>query len=318
MQGKYDITISNVNVSFTITLERNITIIRGDSATGKTTFIDLLRNFEQYGKSSGVSVQSKKPCRVLTNVDWEYRLEAIHDSFVFVDEGNEFIKSAAFARAIQNSSNYYVIITRENLYQLPYSVNSILKLKTTNRKKKITYIRSYPLYDHITNPINELRRSDVVITEDSNAGFDMFSHISAEYDSLCVSADGKSNIFSQVSSHLGDRILVVADGAAFGAEVDKIHQLMTEQPNKITLYLPESFEWLILKSGILNDQTLSKILRSPSEHIDSSLFFSWEQYFTDLLIQLTKDTVLHYSKNRLNPAYLQPANVAKILEAMGD
>ena len=35
MQGKYDITISNVNVSFTITLERNITIIRGDSATGK-------------------------------------------------------------------------------------------------------------------------------------------------------------------------------------------------------------------------------------------------------------------------------------------
>lgn len=318
MQGKYNITISNVNVSFTITLERNITIIRGDSATGKTTFIDLLRNFEQYGKSSGVSVQSKKPCRVLTNVDWEYRLEAIHDSFVFMDEGNEFVKSAAFARAIQNSSNYYVIITRENLYQLPYSVNSILKLKTTNRKKKITYIRSYPLYDHITNPINELQRSDVVITEDSNAGFDMFAHISAEYDSLCVSADGKSNIFSQVSSRLGDRILVIADGAAFGAEVDKIHQLMTEQPNKITLYLPESFEWLILKSGILNDQTLTKILRNPSEYIDSSQFFSWEQYFTDLLIQLTKDTVLHYSKNRLNPAYLQPANVAKVLEAMGD
>lgn len=316
MQGKYDITISNVNVSFTITLERNITIIRGDSATGKTTFIDLLRNFEQYGKSSGVSVQSKKPCRVLTNVDWEYRLEAIHDSFVFIDEGNEFVKSKAFAKAIQNSSNYYVIITRENLYQLPYSVNSILKLKTTTNRRKKTYIRSYQHYDRLEEPITQFSCSDVVITEDSNAGYDMFAHISAQHNVQCIASNGKSNVFSQVTGNTGRRILVVADGAAFGAEVDKLHQLMAEHPNKITLYLPESFEWILLKSGILGSQTPSKVLQNPSAHIESSRYFSWEQYFTDLLIQLTKDTVLHYSKNRLNPAYLQSANIAKILAAM--
>ena len=119
-----------------------------------------------------------------------------------------------------------------------------------------------------------------------------------------------------MSNRVEDRVLVVADGAAFSSELGKIHQLMEAQPNKITLYLPESFEWLILKSGILGGQTPGEILANPSDNIESSLYFSWEQYFTDLLIQLTHDTVLHYSKNRLNPSYLQPANVAKVLQAM--
>ena len=232
-----------------------------------------------------------------------------------MDEGNEFVKSEAFAKAIKNSSNYYVIITRENLYQLPYSVNAILKLKTTNRRKK-TYIRSYPLYDHLDDPVEQLTNSDLVITEDSNAGYEMFSHISAEHDVACIPANGKSNVFAQVADHIGNRVLVIADGAAFGAEVDKLYQLMEEHPNKITLYLPESFEWLILKSGILGGLTPTKILRNPSAHIDSSLHFSWEQFFTDLLVQITEDTVLHYSKKHLNPAYLQPANVSKLLEAI--
>lgn len=50
--------------------------------------------------------------------------------------------------------------------------------------------------------------------------------------------------------------------------------------------------------------------------IITSPYISWEQYFTDLLVRLTKDTVLHYSKQRLNPVYLQDGNVAKILSAM--
>ena len=91
---------------------------------------------------------------------------------------------------------------------------------------------------------------------------------------------------------------------------------MEAQPNKITLYLPEACEWLVLRSGILGSQTPKEILEHPSDNIESSHYFSWEQYFTDLLIQLTHDTVLHYSKNRLNPSYLQPANVAKVLRAM--
>lgn len=111
---------------------------------------------------------------------------------------------------------------------------------------------------------------------------------------------------------------MISDGAAFGAELEKVYRLMEERLDQITLYLPESFEWLILKSGILGSRTPAQILENPSAYIESSEYFSWEQYFTDLLIQLTQDTVLHDSKSRLNPAYLQPANVTRILQAMGE
>ena len=315
MRGTYEVKVSNVNVSFTLELERNITILSGDSATGKTTLIEMLRDFEESGRSSGVTVHCKRPCRVLTNADWEYRLNGIRDSIVFLDEGKSFVKSEAFARAIQNSSNYYVIVTRESLHQLPYSVNAILKLKTTGRRGK-TYVRAYPQYDHLADPVGEISRIQEIVTEDSNAGHEMFDHIAAENHISCISAQGKSNVFSQLVNRTADRVLVIADGAAFGSELEKIYRLMEAQPNKITLYLPESFEWLVLRSGILGSQTPKEILEHPSDNIESSLYFSWEQYFTDLLIQLTHDTVLHYSKNRLNPSYLQPANVAKVLRAM--
>ena len=315
MRGTYEVKVSNVNVSFTLELERNITILSGDSATGKTTLIEMLRDFEESGRSSGVTVHCKRPCRVLTNADWEYRLNGIRDSIVFLDEGNAFVKSEAFARAIQNSSNYYVIVTRESLYQLPYSVKAILKLKTTGRRGK-TYVRAYPQYDHLADPVSEISRIQEIVTDDSKAGHEMFDHIATENHISCISAQGKSNVFSQLANRTADRVLVIADGAAFGSELEKIYQLMEAQPNKITLYLPESFEWLVLRSGILGSQTPKEILDHPSDNIESSLYFSWEQYFTDLLIQLTRDTVLHYSKNRLNPSYLQPANVAKVLRAM--
>ena len=315
MRGTYEVKVSNVNVSFTLELERNITILSGDSATGKTTLIEMLRDFEESSRSSGITVHCKRPCRVLTNADWEYRLNGIRDSIVFLDEGNAFVKSEAFARAIQNSSNYYVIVTRESLYQLPYSVNAILKLKTTGRRGK-TYVRAYPQYDHLADPVGEISRIQEIVTEDSNAGHEMFGYIATENHISCISAQGKSNVFSQLVNRTADRVLVIADGAAFGSELEKIYRLMEAQPNKITLYLPESFEWLVLRSGILGSQTPKEILEHPSDNIESSLYFSWEQYFTDLLIQLTHDTVLHYSKNRLNPSYLQPANVAKVLRAM--
>lgn len=315
MKGSYEVKISNAKLSFTLQLERNITVIRGDSATGKTTFVEMLRDFEQNGRNSGVVVQSSKPCRVLTSVDWEYRLSGIRDSFIFIDEGNAFVRSEAFARAIQGSSNYYVIITRENLYQLPYSVNSILKLKKTGKRQK-TYVRSYPLYDHLDDPVESITSVQEILTEDSNSGHEMFVHIGKQNGVACISAQGKSNVFSELAAHTSNQVLVIADGAAFDAELEKIHQLMELHPKHISLYLPESFEWLVLKSGILGGQTPDMLLRNPAENIESSLYFSWELYFTDLLVTLTKDSILHYSKRHLNPAYLQPGNVAKILEAM--
>ena len=56
MKGKHKIEVRSGRVVFTIELERNITILRGDSATGKTTLVEMLQAYETYGRQSGVTV----------------------------------------------------------------------------------------------------------------------------------------------------------------------------------------------------------------------------------------------------------------------
>lgn len=91
--------------------------------------------------------------------------------------------------------------------------------------------------------------------------------------------------------------------------------LIKNHPN-VTLYLPESFEWLILKSGLIEDGSIATILENPYNYIDSKEYFSWERYFTSLLIQKTHDNYLKYSKSSLNPVYLQNNEMDKILAVM--
>lgn len=111
------------------------------------------------------------------------------------------------------------------------------------------------------------------------------------------------------------KILVIADGAAFGSEIDRVLQVINERKN-VELYLPESFEWLIMDADILKDNIVRSILSEPSEYVESKLYFSWERFFTAVLIEQTKDTYLAYAKRKLNPAYLSGTIKESILREM--
>lgn len=109
--------------------------------------------------------------------------------------------------------------------------------------------------------------------------------------------------------------MVIADGAAFGPEMDRVLQLVQTREN-LALYLPESFEWLILSSGILKDTEVAQILQTPSDYIDGKDYFSWERYFTALLTEKTAGTYLNYTKKTLNEAYLSDGAKNAILSQM--
>lgn len=87
----------------------------------------------------------------------------------------------------------------------------------------------------------------------------------------------------------------------------------------IMLYFPESFEWLILKSGIIEISKLSDILEKPEKYIDSCKFISWERYFTELLVKATEgDSIKRYDKGKLLPYYCEGKNAKNIISVLPD
>lgn len=313
MTGAYQIEVRNQRIVFKLSIKRNITVIRGNSATGKTTLVGLIRDYESFGKQSGVSIICSKSCRVLNGEDWMLRLQSIHDSIVFIDEGSRFITTLDFARAVKNSDNYYVLITRENLHNLPYSVDEIYEMHKYRSSQRLSRVYNCTRLFYSDIPSRQsILDTDTIITEDSNSGHEFFSRIAKDHQINCLSAHGKSEIFSVLTSvHKG--AVVIADGAAFGSEIDRIYQLMKNMPGKIVLFLPESFEWLILKADIINDPSIADILKAPENYVDSARYFSWEQYFTELLVSRTTDSYKKYTKQKLAPFYLQDGNIKKVM-----
>ena len=253
MKGKHKIEVRSKRIVFTIELERNITILRGDSATGKTTLVEMLSAYENYGRKSGITIVCDKTCRVLSGALWEAQLKDIQDAIVFVDEGSTFVSSLDFARAIQKTDNYYVLVTREDLSTLPYSVNAILELKKTTSRFKRTYNKAYPIYDSLSASDVELGSVEKLLTEDANSGYQLFTKIGEKYGIACIPAAGK--------------VLVIEDGAAFGQQMNDIYRLMQEKSAKFSLYLPESLEWLLLKADLIGQPEILEILEHPADFI---------------------------------------------------
>ena len=318
MKGMHHIVIQNKRIRFAFSIKRNITIIRGDSATGKTTLFSMIEEYGNLGKDSGVQIQCDKACVAISGKYWQETLENIHDSIIFVDEDSRFLKTKDFAKRIRNSNNYYVLITRENLPALPYSVEEIYGIHCSGRYMDTRQIYNlfYKIYSE-TNPGKILVKS--LITEDSQAGFTFFSQVSKTRGICCESAGGKSNILGILQEKLLDKeqkeTLVIADGAAFGPEMAHISQLLRGNVN-IKLYLPESFEWLLLYADIFNKPFIRKKLEEAEKYIESEKYFSWERYFTALLMEETKDSPYPYDKSNLKDFYLQDKIVQKVLDAM--
>ena len=144
MLGKHHIIVQSAHLKYELDVRRNITIIKGDSATGKTTLADMIREYVLNGMDTGISLSCDVPCRIIEGNTWKEQLMAINQSIVFIDEGNSFVSSKDFANAVRESTNYFVIITRENLHALPYSVKEIYGIRSSGK-----YNQATPVYHEL-------------------------------------------------------------------------------------------------------------------------------------------------------------------------
>ena len=311
MTGRYNVRVANAKVRFEFEIRRNITVVRGDSGTGKTTLFEMIAEHTRLSDKSGVSVVCDVPCVALVDLDWQNQLRRTSGSIVFIDEGADYTATEAFAHAIKDTDNYYVFFMRENLHMLPYSVKEIYRIRTSGK-----FHRFEPVYREeegcvygIANPAAEKR---TILTEDTGAGYQFFLAYCEGSGRRCDAAGANSSVFSWLERHRDEPVTVIADGAAFGAEMDRVMKLQKLRPDQIRLCLPESFEWMILRSGLIKTGDLEEVLDHTVDHADSKRYFSWERFFADYLVTHTADTPFRYQKSKINSVYLIRRNSERI------
>jgi hypothetical protein len=200
-----------------------------------------------------------------------------------------------------------------------------------------------PLYND--NP--ESIKPDLIITEDSGSGFQFFSKALNNYTCIAsgdlsvnqkVHVGGKDNVRQALIrfSNKYDCICAIVDGAAFGSSIAKLVSTLKSLSNKnIYILMPESFEYLILKSKVFecNDKYLDETYNYSDINyvkdnfnlkglaISEDAINSWEQFYTILLTYLSKlesnkGLDCEYSKHDLNNYYLRFKK--QILDILGE
>lgn len=315
MKGSYWFRAKSKKVLFEFSIRRNITVIKGDSATGKTTLLRILYEYLRMGKQSGYAVSTNVSYYVYirdeVGRDWKDALYPLKNTVVFIEENNEFVFTKEFASFVKKSGNYFVFVTRAPLKMLPYSIHEIYEIITDGKRTDIkeSYHEFREIYSNY--PIIENNKIQNIVTEDSNSGYEFWTHVFK--NSHVTSSNGNGNLIKQVEELGPGDALVIADGAAFGSLMEScMSSFQVQTDRRISLWLPESFEYLILKSGVLKSEKITQILENISEYVECEKYESWESFFTELLVTLTAGGVEKYSKNVLNAYYLQDWIVDKI------
>lgn len=319
MVGRHRVQIGDNTVRYDFVLSRNITIIRGDSGTGKTTLYNLVQEVNQK-QNSGIILNCDCGCYALTDFDWEDVIKRHPKSIIFVDENFSWMRSERFASVVNSADNYFVLITRAYLPMLAYSVREVYgmhmsgKFVTLNNEYEITLNELRNVYSQTMSYPPRVITPDYVMCEDSNSGYELFCALTDRIPAECHSAQGKSNIpvkLLELEEHRDKIYLIIVDGAAYGAEMGVTVRYISDHPN-CYLYAPESFEWLLLKVMFSKDPVIYRILKEPSAYSESTKYLSWERYFTHVLEEHTKGTELEYHKKKLNKQYLY-AKAVKLL-----
>lgn len=172
MVGKYDISIGNKRVKYKFTLDNKITVITGDSATGKSTIFRLI---QQHDAGGFVDIECKaKIVYLVSNLDLDTAIRLISrdsDNKIFIiDEDFSYLYSKEFQAAINKSLAYFIIIARNPLKGLNYSPNDIYEMYYDESDNTNKLRHHYSWADKFCAP-------DEIIVEDSKSGFELYTLI---------------------------------------------------------------------------------------------------------------------------------------------
>lgn len=298
------VRLSFAGIQYELVLSSKITVIRGFSGTGKSELAMAVesnnrKNIGMLLKNREISevanVISSKTCITLTNreMNWKGIIESVSDCIIFVDETFDLIGTAEFADAVIKSNNKFVLITREELGCLSYGYYDIYEFICESGVNKLKQV-----YDIKPKNIN----IDTIITEDSGSGCQFIKRFGSRYGINVITCNGNANIRKCIIEYKNTdkNVLIIADGAGLGSYIKGIAKEISEC-NNISLWLPESFEWLLLHSLVFNNE-YDEMLNNVRD-ISGDKYINAERLCLEIIKSASKNTPYEYSKSSCRKCY---------------
>lgn len=251
-------------------------ILCGDSGNGKTTLHQLLT--QRLVSSKGIKFKADVEIYPVQKLDSVEILGKYKNALLVIDENAVMLNRPDFSKAVKESENYFLIISRRNFDFLPISVDNYYKLVMEN---SVTH--NVPIFPRFK--VNKFTGIDKIVTEDSVSGKKFFEEYFPDFE--VDSAHSKSELAYYINNkYSGDeRLLVVYDAAAFAYSANAFFEAIKGKSIQILDW--ESFENFILRQKVFNVVLEQKDCTCVWE--------SLEEYSTKKLSELVEG----YSKSSL-------------------
>lgn len=310
------VKIATSVLSYDLKFDRRISVIKGNSASGKTTLVTAIQSIRDTDEGS---IESTLPIILGNNDRWETDLLTCSNCIIIYDEFKAFstAKFNSMTQLLPQKNIYLLLITRvdslvefeENNYNkrkkaiggFSYSVNSIYKFSFNISTR--TYINE-PYYDY---PVDNKSQPDIILVEDSTAGFAFFKRL-FKNTKVVAATNGKSSICDDLLelSKVYNNILVLVDLAAFGCHMYDFNDNF-KKSSFIVRFVDkyECFEYFLLTTNLVNHiDEVQKVLASPDEYANDAN--SWENYFEELLQKVTYHKLYKQGhSSKLNVCYVK-------------
>lgn len=307
MVGEHKLVVDSIKDRFILYVKRKYTFIKGNSGTGKTYLCTLIsRVLRKRDKVTKIYCDLK-----VDVLDLKF-LDSFRDFSGILIADEDFVRDVntldkqdmnKVCSILNNVDAYVIFFSREPIKFISYSVLEAYTFEIQQIAKRKTVHRLRNLYEWTDdNPVT----ANLLVTEDLRSGYQFFSRtLSCDV----IPARGNSSVSRLLYAYLENNksiknIFVVADGAAFGSYFeDLIGVKKSYSYINIRLFLPESFEYLILKSEIYSQFNIQDYLDNTENYADISKFLSCERYYTWLLEDLSKELNNSQRQEYLNSTY---------------
>lgn len=283
------IRIRHKDCDMQLSLNNKITIIIGNSATGKSSIHKMLdvKDAKVVKKCSDngfkvVHLNSIESIEAYTTIKVEKLSKDLRltPKRVYIIDENDIRINDVIASIIKNTVNSYFIITsRSNLNKLNYDIDAVKILETRN--DGITVLKNYMPTKKIDN-IPSLKL-DCCVIEDKGKARVWFEALLADkvkvitagstdkfgnVDKVKIGNSGeKEKVCSEVEKQIingKSQVLIVFDACSFGCCLRELKSLMDRYTDKLFILSNyKCWEYVILKSNLFKDKMSEYSLNIP-------------------------------------------------------